>query len=71
MLEVALKDYIFVVNYFDVTPLVGANLKNVKNTFKYFAELWQVSELPRDVETHLHSEASYFEYRREHMRVII
>jgi hypothetical protein len=70
MMEAALKDYTFVVSYFGLIKLVGFKVKEVKNTFRYFEELWDTDDLQLDMETHLYAEARYFEYRHEHVRVI-
>jgi hypothetical protein len=63
MTEVALKDYRFILDYFELEKLMAFKFRDDKNVFDYFKEIWHADDFESDMETHLFSEVSYMDYR--------
>jgi len=63
MTEVALKDYRFILDYFELEKLMAFKFRDDSTVFEYFEELWDIDDLQLDMETHLYSELSYMDYR--------
>jgi hypothetical protein len=63
MIEVALKDYRFILDYFELEKLIAFKFRDSKNTFDYLEELWRTPDLQDDMEEHIIAELGYVDYR--------